>query len=131
MPSDVEKVAICRLTGARATEACRHPEWYAPAVLATTFLQNGLSGSAGTPSASVEENEPPVYEDLFPAGTVPTQPCPVHGVAGASPAASGTPLVDAALQQPVAGAVVRTGARLFVEKTTGRDGIIRYVVTQR
>ena len=132
MPSDVEKVAICRLTGARATQACRHPEWYAPAdaaVVTTSFVQT--PASIGIPPASVEENEPPVYEDLFPVGTVPPQPCPVHGVADSSSTPTGTPLVDAALQQPVVGAVVRTGSRLAVQKITDPNGIIRYVVTQR
>jgi hypothetical protein len=125
MPSDVEKVTICRLSGARASEACRHPERYAP-VVATSFSP-AWHESASEP---VQEDEPPVYEDLFPAGSLPSQPCPMHT---AEPIASpvGTPLVDAALRRSVVGSAVRTGTRLFVDKITDGNGIIRYVVTQR
>jgi penicillin-binding protein 1A len=125
MPSDVEKVAICRLSGARASEACRHPEWYAP-VVASSF------SPAWHESASERElEEPPVYEDLFPVGSVPSQPCPMHGRAESTSGPVGTPLVDAALRRNVVGSAVRTGTRLFVDKITDRNGIIRYVVTER
>jgi penicillin-binding protein 1A len=127
MPSDVEKIAICRLSGARATEGCRHPEWYAP-VVTTSFSSNWPDSAS---SAREEEDEPPVYEDLFPIGSAPTQLCPLHGAAESTSTSVSTPLVDAALGRNIVGSAVRTGTRLFVEKITDSKGIIRYVVTQR
>ena len=50
-PYDVEKVAICRTSGARAGDACRQLV--------------SLSGE-------------PVYEDYFPIGSVPPEMCPLH-----------------------------------------------------
>ena len=82
MPPDVEKVAICRLSGARATEACRHAS--------TVYTIDGDAGSQMVPAdAMFDEAETPperklppgaspVYEDLFPVGAVPSEPCPVH-----------------------------------------------------
>ena len=55
-PADVEKVAICRLSGARATEACRHPESYAVMPVsdaaATTDTLNADNPNRATPNAS-------------------------------------------------------------------------------
>ena len=59
-PPGLERIAICRLSGGRATEACRHPE---------------LVPAAYQVEAS---SEPPVFEDLFPIGTGPTEMCPLH-----------------------------------------------------
>ena len=89
------------------------------------------------PAVDAPPAEPTVYEDLFPIGSIPADTCPLHGAA-TSPLAtqpSATPMVDAAVQSTglttVAGAAVRSGTRLFVEKMTGKDGLVRYVVTQR
>jgi penicillin-binding protein 1A len=125
-PPGVEKVAICRLTGARATEACRHsvvvPAMNSPALLDTTY-------PPAQPAVSTDPAEPPVYEDLFPAGSVPSETCALHG---RSPSQTVTPMVDAAIQQAhTPASVVRTGSRLFVEKITGADGLVRYVIKQR
>ena len=128
-PPDVERVTICRLTGARATDACRHPVQPLTSVLA------GLGDPAvGDPqvvavAANAGPAEPAVYEDLFPIGSIPSDTCQVHGVAAPEAAPSTTPMVDAALAR--SGPAVRTGQRLFVEKVTGPDGLVRYVVTQR
>ena len=51
MPSDFEKVAICQVSGMRATPACR---------LAAANRQGG------------------VVDDYFPKGTAPKEPCSVH-----------------------------------------------------
>jgi penicillin-binding protein 1A len=65
-PSDVERIAICRRSGLRATEACRHPE-----LVPVTYL-------AAADADFEASNEPPVYEDLFPVGTGPTEICSLH-----------------------------------------------------
>jgi hypothetical protein len=77
-PADVQKVTICRLTGQLATEACRHG-WTGP-----DYVQAGLTeipgeavGTTGrrpapTPSKSM------VYDDYFPMGSAPTEPCALH-----------------------------------------------------
>jgi membrane peptidoglycan carboxypeptidase len=101
-PPDVETVAICRLTGARATEACRHPGLppLAPVshrVVAAAHLASGPSSHDA--AADAARVEPPVYEDLFPVGAIPPDECPVHGAAASVP----TPIVDAALLQRPAG----------------------------
>ena len=102
MPSGIEKVAVCPLSGARATDACRH---------AAT-----ISGAA-----------PAVREDLFPAGSAPQDPCAVHGAAAVAfgGAAAGTPLVNAALYRP------STESRLFVDRVPQPDGTVRLVIRER
>jgi len=57
VPPDVEKVAICRLSGARAAEGCRY----------------------AVPDLDHDPFDPPVYEDYFPVGLVPQEVCPLHG----------------------------------------------------
>jgi hypothetical protein len=68
-PPDVERIAICRRSGARATEACRHPE-----LVPATYL---VAAGATLPEFEATD-EPPVYEDLFPVGAGPTEICPLH-----------------------------------------------------
>jgi 1A family penicillin-binding protein len=97
MPSDVERVSICRLSGARATDACRHPEWFAPPLVSTSLSQSWREDS----SAAMQDDEPPVFEDLFPIGTVPSELCPTHRLLNTQPATSGTPIVDARIQDRV------------------------------
>src|SRR5258708_4302804 len=89
-PPDVEKVTICRLSGQRATEACRHG-W-----MGLDFVQVGLTEMPGVPvgdvavgtsehQATVAHAAAPrstVYDDYFPIGSAPTGSCPVHGAAG-------------------------------------------------
>ena len=119
-PPDIEKVAICRLTGARATDACRHVvPLAAPEVVPAMLVPS-------QPVANAEPLEPPVYEDLFPIGSVPAETCPVHGAFGAQTAPSSTPIVDAALA-----ASPRVESRLVVERITGQDGQVRFVVRER
>jgi penicillin-binding protein 2D len=131
-PPDVEKVAICRLSGARATEACRHPVTPVDAIVPA--VMDTLYPSAAQAAAPAVPPEPPVYEDLFPVGSIPPDTCPLHGAPASTTSPSTTPMVDSAVQPAsivAAGAAIRTGTRLSVEKVTGPDGLVRYVVTQR
>ncbi|HEY7497910.1 MAG TPA: PBP1A family penicillin-binding protein [Vicinamibacterales bacterium] len=70
VPADLEKVAICRRSGARATDACRH---------ATDLKSVGVPGDSLAPvdPLPVKAFEP-VYEDYFPLGTVPPDRCTLH-----------------------------------------------------
>ncbi len=118
MPSDVEKVAICRLSGARATEACKHQE----AIYTLTRADGGQqlvpssalsdSDDLSTPAMSIE---PPVYEDLFAVGSVPAEICPLHNQpalsTGVAPAAPSTDIV--------------------LERTLGADGVVHVTMKQR
>ncbi len=133
-PSDVEKVAICRLSGARATEACRHQNdaAFVPAVYSESGAVQDAEPEAPAP--------PPVYEDLFPAGAVPQEACPLHNAVATAATDSATPTVDALLHQ--ASAVTPTGtsgysavrinpARVVVERVMGADGVVHTVYRQQ
>lgn len=113
MPSGVEKVAICRISGARATNVCRHHYVYAPAVATATVVE------AGYPSVVPElpPPEPAVFEELYQTGSVSSELCPVHVDAGAT--TPSTPLVDAALQ--------RTPTPSRLRRVVGADGMVRLV----
>ncbi len=156
-PGDVEKVAICRLSGARATEACRHA---AAAPEPLEFGMHPASLASGAAAATAAEQlsprppgpaEPAVYEDMFPIGAVPIETCWVHTSASPSlpnPAAASerlqTPLVDEALRPHASQAapaprgtlpsreVVETssGTKIVVQRVVGADGITRTVIRQ-
>jgi membrane carboxypeptidase/penicillin-binding protein len=139
-PADVEKVAICRLSGERATEACRHG-WLGP-----DYVQAGLTelpgvptdgaavGTAGRTPASAVPAAPSrstVYEDYFPIGSAPTRDCPVHGAASMPGIAGATDSTD-----PIAGTGVvpasyaAAPAGTHLQKVTGGDGRAVWVVKQ-
>jgi penicillin-binding protein 1A len=133
LPPDVEKVAICRLSGARATEACRHAEdVYTVTNDAGTQLisSDALFDDAEVPPVRrLPAGASPVYEDLFPIGAVPSEPCPIHnrpadpysyGVAsvkddgyGAPPpsTSSTTPVVDSILAASSTGSAAASSRR--------------------
>jgi penicillin-binding protein 1A len=137
MPSDVEKVAICRLTGMRAGPRCdaAHDD---PAPQDAAAI---AAGHAPTVAVPADPDEPAVYEDLFPVGSIPSEMCPLHDPAARADgfAASATPIVDAltgsAPYQPASlqpGAAIRTPpTRLFVDRVPQADGSIRTVIRQR
>ena len=150
MPSDLEKVAICPLSGARATPACREEYLSAGTPVGTT----GELDDAGLPIiAPVTEPRPrnQVYEDIFPIGAVPPELCPLHNpVAGGSDVAMSnttplppTPMVDAALQragssQPAPASTMGSpttvrsvNSRTYIERIVGPDGVVRFVIRQR
>ena len=112
LPSDVERVAICRRSGARATDACRH-QYVLAAVSGPVMFS-----SAGYVEAPPPPSEPPVYEEFVPVSTVGSEPCPLHGgptspMGGAT--TSATPTVDAALRNAA------------IRRVTATDGSIRYI----
>jgi len=80
VPADVEKVAICRISGARAGEGCRH------AVVGEVPAESPTLWLAPVAPLPTKPPQPPVYEDLFPVGLVPPEVCPLHngGVTQAS-----------------------------------------------
>src|SRR4051812_6145487 len=87
-PPDVEKVTICRLSGLRATDACRHGEF------PLEYVQDGLTELPGVPAGEVPvgtSGHAPaaaprsfVYDDYFPIGRAPADECQMHGTAGMS-----------------------------------------------
>ena len=85
VPSDVEKVAICRISGARAGEGCRH-------VVAADFLtvDTPLTWPPPVRPLPAKPSEDPVYEDFFPIGSVPPELCPLHNGGGPSGSTSST-----------------------------------------
>jgi 1A family penicillin-binding protein len=114
MPGDVERVLICRRSGARATDACRHQYVLntapTPAMLSPASYVDAIQEIPG--------GEPPVYEEFVPVRTLAAEPCPLHGhltTPLGSEVASSTPNVDAALQ----GAAIR--------RVIATDGSIRYI----
>ena len=103
MPSDVEKVTICRLSGARATDACKHQgEMYTVARADGTPQLVPASGLVDQDEAATMQaqasSEPPVYEDLFAVGTVPPDICPIHNPTASTDATR----IDLGTSSPVA-----------------------------
>jgi 1A family penicillin-binding protein len=79
-PADVEKVTVCRLSGQRATEACRQG-WIDPgAVQAGLTVLPGTGPGAASRRAAASER--PTYDDYFQYGTAPSDSCDRHGVPG-------------------------------------------------
>ena len=149
MPVDIEKVAICRVSGARATEACRHqadvysitPEGGVPQLVSADALFD--PDEAPVPR-TLPPGQPPVYEDLFPVGAVPAEPCPVHSpaqdsygitAAYAPGRPSATPMVDSQLASPTPVATTGTArpasTDIVLERVLGPDGVMRVVMRQR
>ena len=137
MPSDVEKVAICRLSGMRAGPRCN--EAHADGATQTAGLIDGAHLPAS--AAPAEPDEPAVYEDLFPAGSIPSEVCPLHDPAaradGVADSATATvdSLAGAGSYQPASlppGAAIRTPpTRLFVERVPQPDGSVRTFIRER
>ena len=77
VPADVEKLTICRLSGALATEECKHPQ---PSADGSAIVLGTLGLSVPSPAlpAAAVPTESGVYEDYFALGTGPTELCPIH-----------------------------------------------------
>ena len=107
VPADVEKVAICRASGARATDACKHQmEIYSvaradgqPQLVPADAMHDR---DAAADSLKLASGESPVYEDLFAVGAVPPDLCPLHN-ASASVFSAPTSTVGAAISDSVVG----------------------------
>jgi 1A family penicillin-binding protein len=79
VPADVERVAICRLTGARATDGCRHTiEEGADVHAAVLTGPSPESWPIPVNPLPSEPAEPNVYEDYFRLGTISAELCPLH-----------------------------------------------------
>ena len=127
MPPDVEKVAICRLSGARAAPSCKHQYVAADVPLGRPVTADYLAPVPGLPPS-----QPAVFEDFVAVGQLSSELCPLHGFqrpygvsgAGLPPpevsTSSATPLVDEALRR----------ARVRTERVVGTDGITRVVIRQ-
>jgi 1A family penicillin-binding protein len=142
-PADVEKVTICRLSGQRATDACRHG-WILP-----NYVQAGLTELPGVPadggavgtsghavhtvasSAAVPRST--VYDDYFPTGTAPTGACELHGAAGLMGLSSTTesPAPGVGTSGIAAASYASSPAEGHLEKITAADGRSIWVVKQR
>jgi hypothetical protein len=132
IPPGVEKVAICRLTGARATDACRHA--VSPDIELAFADPTESSPRLDNHPEIGTSNEPPVYEDFFPVGAIPQTPCPLHSDIADTPAVP-TPLVDSIIARPPpassAVAIRPASARLFIERVPRGDGTYRIVIRDR
>ena len=143
-PPDVEKVTICRLSGERATEACRHG-WLGPDQVQAGLTElpgvpaNDAAAATAVPAAVGTSGRKPaatgrstVYDDYFPIGTAPTGECQLHGAAGmlrvvATADADPAPAVIPPSYAPSAPSAP-TGTHL--QKVTGPDGRSVWVVKQ-
>jgi penicillin-binding protein 1A len=116
-PADVETVEICRLSGLRATAACRDG-WLGP-----DYVRAGVADLPGIPldggpaaERTVAGSRSNVYEEYFPIGAAPAEECHLHGA----------PVFDA---NAVAGASgVSVSPALRVERITTPDGTVGYVI---
>jgi penicillin-binding protein 1A len=119
-PLDVEKVAICRTSGMLATDACRRG-W-----TGVENVQAGLTEIPGQAIGTTGRNAPApasastVYEDYFPIGSAPTEPCPIHG---ASEGVSTLGAMPASYQPPASVPAAGT-----VQRVVGPDGRVTYVI---
>lgn len=133
MPSDVEKVAICRLSGARATEACKHQRDMYTVARADGSPQfvptNAMLDQDDTVTVQAQaSNEPPVYEDLFAVGTVPPDICPIHNPTASSGA---TRIYSLGTSAPVAVGLPPVTSDIVLERVLGADGLMHVVMRQR
>jgi penicillin-binding protein 1A len=135
-PADVEKVTICRLSGQRATEACRHG-WLGP-----DYIQAGLTNMPGVPAGSqalstvrpasdTQATPSTVYDDYFTIGSAPTETCPIHGGASmfgsSGDAGSAVPTMGSGSEGVVATAY-QSPAQTHLQKIVGPDGRAVWVV---
>ena len=144
MPADVEKVAICRLSGARATDACRHQadvysvtnEDESPHLVPVDAM---LDQDTVKPARALAAGQSPVYEDLFPIGAVPSELCPLHNPTpdnyGIATQPQNPPRSDARPQSPgpvaTSGIIAAPSTDIIMERVLGPDGVMRFVMRQR
>jgi 1A family penicillin-binding protein len=144
-PADVEIVAVCRLSGKLATDACRH-DWRGPDYVAAGLTD--LPGEQMAPgfdraaSASTPEEikQAMVFEDYVPVGSMPSDICDLHGSAplgidgavGTTPADSGFSVRPASSVQPIGtSGSTAPPTRLHVERVPRADGTTHFIIKQR
>jgi 1A family penicillin-binding protein len=134
-PPDVEKVAICRTSGMLATDACRRgwtgAEFVQAGLTDMPGVAVGTSGRTGSPANPKPSAGSSVYEDYFPIGSAPTEPCPIHGAAPAIPGAIGTlGSLDAGVTPASAAAVPASyqAPTTNVQRVVGSDGRVTWVI---
>jgi 1A family penicillin-binding protein len=139
-PGDVEKVTICRLSGQRATDDCRHG-WMRP-----DYVQAGLTALPGVPvgaAVGTSGHQPApapkrstVYDDYFPIGSAPTGDCAVHGARGMMGLSGETEAVQSTGTGgfvPASVTITAYGARPAssnLQRIVGADGRAVWVVKQ-
>jgi 1A family penicillin-binding protein len=141
-PGGVEKVAICRLSGMLATDACRH-EWHPdyvstdltelPGQMTAPFGNTPAQGAAATIAQAM------VFEDYFPIGSVPSEVCPLHGadataadgIVGAAPLDSSDSVQSVATQSIETRGSNASATRLYVERIQQADGTTHFVIRQK
>jgi 1A family penicillin-binding protein len=143
MPADVEKVAICRASGARATDACKHQlEMYSvaradgqPQLVPVDAMHDR---DAAADPLKLASSEPPVYEDLFAIGAVPPDLCPLHNASAAvstlPASAGGAAIPDSLLPSSAVVAPTRyapASSDIVLERVLGGDGLMHVIMRQR
>jgi 1A family penicillin-binding protein len=136
MPADVEKVAICRLSGARATEACRHQadmysvarDGASPQLVPMDAL---VDQDDQTPANTLAAGEPPVYEDLFPVGAVPPDICPMHNPSAAILGITSSVLAPSSSPVATSGTFTTATSDIVLERVLGADGLMHMIMRQR
>jgi membrane carboxypeptidase/penicillin-binding protein len=131
VPPDVERVSICRLSGQRATDACRLG-WLSAAHLepGVEQLPGDVEYGAASSQSALEANstsgtEAGVFEDYFAAGSVPPDLCPIHTMPGAIAFDSSSSPVIATTNATVG------SSRLIVDRIRKPDGTTHFVIRQR
>ena len=144
MPADIEKVVICRLSGARATDACRHQadvysvatEGGSPQLVPVDAM---FDQDRVQPIRTLPPGQSPVYEDLFAIGAVPSELCPLHNPSpdsyGIATQVQNPPTPDAHPQSPspvaTSGIITAPSTDIVMERVLGPDGVMRIVMRQR
>jgi 1A family penicillin-binding protein len=88
VPADVEKVTVCRLSGARATDACRHAHRIDMEPSPSELGVNSMWPLAVPPlpvarsDRATSGSDSNVYEDFFPLGAISSELCPLHNSPG-------------------------------------------------
>jgi hypothetical protein len=137
MPADVQKVAVCPISGGRATDECRHAlAMPAPDPAAISDSGYAMRTADDRPADYPADPDAQVYEDLFPVGAAPAEKCWVHTAEAQplyAPVASSTPHVDSALSGQARPAAISgtPRPRLIVDRIVEPGGRMRMVVREQ
>lgn len=141
-PAGIEKVTICKLSGERATDACRHGWMRGDVVQAgLTDLPGVPVGDFGIPAprrpvatfgrTSAAASASTAYDDYFLLGSAPTGECAIHGGAGLpGPAGTTGDVPAAAGGASIVPASYGSAPPAQLQKVLGPDGRAVWVVKQ-